>query len=216
MRIAAAFLALVLLTVSSAAQPDLSVRGYYRVAGLAPGDTLNVREGPSTGAAIIGILEANEEVFATGASRTPVNVPWFEINFGERLGWASSRYLRRMQVRTFAGTRAPVAGSCGGFEPGWDAEWNSAGLRASEFGQPLGQAPIAGAAATAGFSTPSVLTFARPGPGPRFTLILRDDVCTLLPVDSDSYQTGLLIVERGGALTAYAGCCNAAAAAIGP
>lgn len=204
----------VLVAGPALAQPDLSVRGYYRVTGLVAGDTLNVRRGPSTGAAIIGVLEDDTLAFATGRSAAPSGATWYEVSFEEQLGWVSAAYLDRMRVRTFAGTRAPVAGTCGGFEPGWDAQWNSAGIRASFFGESLGTAHFASAAATAGFSSPTVVIFEDGGPS-RFTLVLRDEICTLLPVDSDSYQTGLLIVERSGRLDVYAGCCDAAPAAIG-
>ena len=51
----------------------------------------------------------------------------------------------------------------------------------------------------------SVIEFTNPGARLYMTLVLQDQQCDVLPVDQDSYQTGLLLVEKDGTLTAFSG-----------
>lgn len=199
-----------------AQENDPAARGYYRVGGLPPGDTLNVRQAPSPRAPIMGDLADGQTVLATGNVARPGDSPWYQVNFQERTGWVSSAYLDAQRVAAFQGTNAPLSGTCGGTEPFWDARWDRSALSFRFFDDPPLRAPLAAAVGTRGLVTPSVLLFGDPARAVRLTLVLHDRACTLLPVDSHGYQTGLLLVERDGTIEAYGGCCEAAASSMAP
>ena len=54
------------------------------------GTELNVRETPSSSAAITGVLEINQEVSIEGCLEA---VTWCKISAGDTVGWASGQYL---------------------------------------------------------------------------------------------------------------------------
>jgi len=208
-----------MLTGAQAQNPgeiDWRIRGYYGVTGLKSGDTLNVRDKSSARAAILGELGAGKVVFATGQWHRRKGQAWYQINHFEGLGWVNAAFLQKYRVRTIGRTRAPVAGSCGGWEPGWDVKWDQNGLNATAMSGPIGSAKFTRVITPLGAPSPSVIEFTNPAASLRMTLVLQDQQCTALPVESDSYQTGLLLVEKDGALTAYSGCCNPAPGALTP
>lgn len=193
---------------------DWQVRGFYSVAGLKPGDTLNVRDRSSARSEVLGELGPGTVVFATGQTHRRDGQPWYQINHREGLAWVNAAFLTKQRVVTISDTWAPIAGSCGGFEPGWEASWDADGLRLQIMSGPIGSARFSRVISPQGAPTPSVIEFTNRGQDMRMTLVLQNQQCEALPVDRDSYQTGLLLVEVGGSLSAYSGCCNPAAGAI--
>lgn len=192
------------------------VRGFYRVARVAANDTLNVRKLASSKAQIVGEFAPGGLVFATGRILRPRGRLWMEVNNGQELGWVRGRFLHKQRVLTLGQTQAPRFGVCGGFEPGWVAHWGSGKIEASSMDGPIGNGKTTRAIIPRGMLSPSVLTFENGGSNTRLTLILSDIQCTALPVDRQSHQSGLLLVERGGTITAYRGCCDPAPDAIVP
>ena len=69
---------------------------YWEVTGVNAGDTLNLRESPSTGAAVVAELARGTVLHNLGC-RTTAGQRWCEVELAEGgvRGWAAARYLRR-------------------------------------------------------------------------------------------------------------------------
>jgi uncharacterized protein YraI len=69
---------------------------FWEVTGLAPGDTLNLRIGPSTGDRVVGELDAGDVVRNFGCGRVS-GQRWCQVagpgDPGSE-GWVAGRYLR--------------------------------------------------------------------------------------------------------------------------
>ncbi|OWU85272.1 hypothetical protein ATO6_09655 [Oceanicola sp. 22II-s10i] len=69
---------------------------YMRVTGLRAGDTLNVRQGPSTANPVLFTLDQGDVVASLGCRSFGSGSAWCEVYRPDRprsVGWASSRYL---------------------------------------------------------------------------------------------------------------------------
>jgi len=87
----------------------------FDVSGVASDDVLNIRSMSSAQSEIIGALTpdaTNIEVIQPSD-----NGRWGQINFGERTGWVSLRFLARQAGQT--GSSYPDIRACYGTEPGW-------------------------------------------------------------------------------------------------
>ncbi|MDF2994494.1 MAG: hypothetical protein K0R27_131 [Xanthobacteraceae bacterium] len=79
-------------------QPDFADGGpdFWQVTGLVPGDTLNIRSGPSANDAII--VKIDEGAVVRNLGRRPVaGARWCKVQLqgdADTVGWASGRYLR--------------------------------------------------------------------------------------------------------------------------
>lgn len=95
----------------------------YDVSGVKADDVLNIRAAPSTGAEIVGTLQAdakNIEVVAADSENG-----WGMVNAGEGTGWVSLAYLT---PGVQAGTGAfPAIRSCYGTEPFWSLSLDADG-----------------------------------------------------------------------------------------
>ncbi|MBZ0123718.1 MAG: SH3 domain-containing protein, partial [Roseovarius sp.] len=110
--IRAALIWLALMPALAAAQ---TLPALYDVAGVAAGDTLNVRAGPSTGFEVLAKLPpdaAGIEVVDTDESGE-----WGLINIAERSGWVALDYMTRRAGQP--DDRLPDNLICSGTEPFW-------------------------------------------------------------------------------------------------
>ena len=87
----------------------------YDVSGVAANDVLNIRAAPSTGAEIVGTLQADAkdiEVLAADSGQG-----WGMVNTGEGTGWVSLAYLTPGSETDMGAF--PAIRSCHGTEPFW-------------------------------------------------------------------------------------------------
>jgi len=74
--------------------PDPEVRGEYCVIDTAWDDALNVRSGPGTNNPVIGTLPFHASgIQATGNAESVAGGVWYEIVFGDDVGWVASWFL---------------------------------------------------------------------------------------------------------------------------
>ncbi len=121
-------LCLTLFTATAAA----AVPSYWRVTGVAPDDTLNVRADPSGSAADIGDLPHDAtgiEVGAVDASGNWGRIPWQEGN-----GWISMRFLAPDPQPLIPGAELPQGLLCAGTEPFWSVRLSGGGASFSDMG----------------------------------------------------------------------------------
>jgi uncharacterized membrane protein len=106
--------------------------GYWRVSGVAPDDTLNVRAGPSGSAEDIGDLAHDAtgiEVGAVDASGNWGRIPWQEGD-----GWISMQFLAPDPQPMVPGTSLPQGLLCAGTEPFWSVRLSGGGATYSDIG----------------------------------------------------------------------------------
>ena len=86
---------------------------FFRVAGVAPDDQLNVRARPRSKSRILTTL-AHDAPFVeiNGKKRK-----WFRINAGEETGWVYSKYLEPIKIPTYPNTNLPMGLRCHAEEP---------------------------------------------------------------------------------------------------
>jgi hypothetical protein len=66
----------------------------YRVRGVVPPDTLNLRNAPSATSAIAGTIAADGRgVVATGRRQRVGATPWWEVTYRGERGWVNARFL---------------------------------------------------------------------------------------------------------------------------
>ncbi len=191
-------------------------RGYYRVINVAAGDSLNIRSGPGTENPVIHTLKNGSVVRSTGLSTRVGNTEWLQVNAQETLGWASLRFLKWAEPRTFSGTHIPIAGICSGTEPNWYARWKNNTLYVwTGLGNPAEPditVPLSEAATAQGFTRPGFLSAHSPDLSLR--LVHQPGVtCLAQPVDTDM-EGGVLFISRPGEEKLYNGCCRAEAPAF--
>lgn len=119
------WLLLCLVPLAAAAQ-DLPAA--YRVTGVAADDTLNVRSGPGVEHGIIDELAPD----ASGVEVVALSEEgdWGQVQSGGRMGWASMRYLARLEQPADAIPRPML---CRGTEPFWNIHLTSEG---ASYGDP--------------------------------------------------------------------------------
>ncbi|MEM6624848.1 MAG: SH3 domain-containing protein [Pseudomonadota bacterium] len=122
-RICAALICLIWMS-GPAASDIAAPPAYYQVTGVAAGDTLNVRLGPSGKADILGELAPGAqpiEITATTPDGRWGRMPYFGDD-----GWVSMRYLSPIEVAFVSNngrqTGVPIGLNCGGTEPFWGLE----------------------------------------------------------------------------------------------
>jgi hypothetical protein len=68
----------------------------FRVAGVAPDDSLNVRTGPGVGNPVLGTIPPDAtDIRITGDVASVSNSRWAPVAYDELVGWVNLRYLER-------------------------------------------------------------------------------------------------------------------------
>ena len=105
-RLSCGLLAAALLALAAGARAEVAppTPEFWEVTGVNAGDTLNLRESPSTGAAVVAEL-ARGTVLRNLGCRTTAGQRWCEVELAEGgvRGWAAARYLRRACRRSTTG-----------------------------------------------------------------------------------------------------------------
>lgn len=103
--------------------PARAEPGYFRVTGVAPDDTLNVRALPDAGSADIGDLGHDQtgiEVIDQDASGA-----WARIGWQEGHGWVALRFLSPEAPPRIGDSRLPAGLLCSGTEPFWSIRYGA-------------------------------------------------------------------------------------------
>lgn len=85
----------------------------FDVTGVAAGDVLNLRQGPTSHHPVIGTLGPLQK----GVEVIRVENGWGRVGYGETMGWASMRYLQAQPVDQSESLPRPIF--CSGTEPFW-------------------------------------------------------------------------------------------------
>jgi uncharacterized membrane protein len=199
-RRAAALLAIAL--GQSAAAQDLPA--LHAVTGVAAGDRLNLRAGPSATAEAVGALApgaAGIEVVETTADGR-----WGRVNVAEGTAWVAMRYLAAEPGPPWHAMVRPLA--CYGTEPFWSLAIPPAGapLRLERMGE--GSDTLPRTLTSPAFDRPSTVGIGLGGPrGPGFALI-RAEACSdgmsdrVMGLSLHMFLAGPSGTER------YSGCCT--------
>jgi len=100
----------------AAATQEYTLPTLFDVTGVEADDVLNIREGPSATAAIIGELSPDaRDIEVVGYDESG---RWARVNTGEQGGWAALRYLA-YQVDVWPPGALPPSLHCFGTEPFW-------------------------------------------------------------------------------------------------
>ncbi|MEL6373868.1 MAG: SH3 domain-containing protein [Pseudomonadota bacterium] len=91
LKLASGAFALAMLTSFTAAPVHAASNEYVRVAGVATGDFLNIRNGPDVASPIIGRIPPTARGIALRASGIG---KWVLVRYNGVVGWAHSRYLK--------------------------------------------------------------------------------------------------------------------------
>jgi hypothetical protein len=177
--------------------------GYYRVQGIVAGDQLNMRIEPM--GKVNGSFANGALVVSNGETRMQEQTKWLNVNSGEAKGWAAARYLKLAEVLPLMGSRLPVRGTCGGFEPGWNITWNNELAKISFLDGKM-SVKITSAQPAKGHIAPNMITAKADDTTVR--LIVDNRVCYALPLDSFVWGTAQMILIRGSSTTLYNGCCR--------
>ncbi|MDD7909311.1 MULTISPECIES: hypothetical protein [Pseudovibrio] len=192
-------LSAIALTLSSsafAADP-----GYYKI--VEPEDVYafpGSREKPQI------TLQQGEMVTSSGTTRLFVDQTWQEVSQGEVTGWVLQNKLRKAEAIPLLNSPLPAAGSCGGFEPGWNLSWaEEEATFTSINGEDL-SLPISSAGTVSGFRY-GVLQ--AQGPTSKAVLTVAEEACPFLPLDSFVWGIAHLVLsEEGQPDRVFLGCCR--------
>lgn len=185
------------------AGPALADPGYFRVTGVAPDDTLNVRAAPSGSSSDIGDLPHD----ASGVEVIAEQDGWGRIIWQEGNGWVSMRFMEPDPVATIAGTSLPVGLLCSGTEPFWSLRLSAGHASYSDIsGMTLSLALHDARVADGRIGFPLALRFSAEGAGAMS--IIRAQSCSDGMSDR-SYGYALTQALRAGDQERFlAGCCT--------
>lgn len=119
------------LSVGAGSAADAAQPGYYRVAGVAAGDVLNIRSEPNASGDIVGELKPDAgpiEVLDVLEVATAGGGEWGRVLASDANGWVAMRFLEPVPVEPIAGTEIPDGLWCGGTEPFWSATLSRNGM----------------------------------------------------------------------------------------
>lgn len=119
------FLALSVATpyLVNAAEP-----GYFEVAGVAPGDVLNIRMEPAADSQQIGSFDPGTGRIEVLEIVTTRGTEWGRVHASDADGWVSMKFLEPAKVKLIGNTSLPEGLRCGGTEPFWSADLNGGSI----------------------------------------------------------------------------------------
>lgn len=199
LRLALVVLSLILPSLSTAA--DGEIPGLYRVVGVASNDTLNVRSGQGASHAKVGELAFNArwvEIIAISGNRK-----WGQTNIGETSGWVSMRYLRPVATEGYALGHALA---CHGTEPFWGLDIVQG--QTATLGTPEGDREFSVGLLQPGRGRPDRFWLRGFSGAQSVTAMIRKAACNDGMSDREFGLDADLLIEDGGDVYMYSGCCN--------
>ncbi|VAW23038.1 hypothetical protein MNBD_ALPHA12-1786 [hydrothermal vent metagenome] len=192
-----------LAVFAALAQENIVQPAYYRVAGVAANDVLNIRQTASAGSPVVGSL-------APGAF--PVEViktsdGWGYVASSEGMGWVSLHFLQQISFAKFAQTNLPEGLNCGGTEPFWSLVMAGDKIAYSALGQANSTYSLveSGVAQNSGGTTSFVIG---QNNGRPLTGIVSNQICSDGMSDIDYGRRIDLLISGPGGTSAFSGCCN--------
>jgi uncharacterized membrane protein len=116
---------LLMLAASAAAAAE---PGYYKVAGVAADDRLNIRSEPTSTAETLGDLAPGAEPVEVLEIVSSAGVEWGRVHASDGDGWVSMKFLTPIEVPVIGGSEVPEGLYCGGSEPFWGADFSKSGV----------------------------------------------------------------------------------------
>jgi len=184
-------------------QEYITQPAYYRVAGVAGNDVLNVRQLPNSSAPIVGALAPN--AFPVEVIKTRDG--WGYVAANEGMGWVSMHFLQQISFTKFANTNLPEGLSCGGVEPFWGLVManNNITYSAVDEAERVYSLVESGQSQNLGGSTSFVIGQNNGAP---LTGIVSDQICSDGMSDIDYGRRIDLLLSGPGGTTALGGCCQ--------
>ncbi|WP_043771752.1 COG3650 family protein [Roseivivax isoporae] len=180
--------------------PPVTLPALFSVAGVAPGDVLNIRAEPDAAAEKIGELAPD----AVGVEVTARTAPdgWGRVNTGERAGWVSLGFLAPQD----GGALPEVSRlSCFGTEPFWSLDADAGGL--SNLSDPEGEALFLTGPVQPGAGRSDVFGVTGGAAGRTLALAIRAAECSDGMSDR-LYGLSATVLVGGTMPRTLAGCCS--------
>jgi uncharacterized membrane protein len=201
-----ALFAALLASAPAFAQPGYPLPTLFDVSSVGPGDALNVRAAPGTGAEIVGTLQSDArgvEVVELDASGQ-----WGQINTGERAGWVAMRFLAP-QPDVWQGDVLPAGLGCFGTEPFWSVEIASDRVVLSAPDATDRSMAVVAMLGPGAAQDPRRAVVAEDAEG-RLTLTMTPAACSDGMSDRAFGLAGMVLREGSGGRDLLAGCCSVA------
>lgn len=185
------------------AQPFYASPTYFSVDGVTSDDVLNIRANPNAAAEIVGSLAHD----ARPVEAVRIESGWAYVSTGEGMGWASTAYLREIDVSKIADSSLPDGLVCSGTEPFWGLTASSAGISFSGMDMAETNLNLTDVSGFAGVGQIKSFLVAEGG-GQSIAGIVSDEMCS----DGMSNRTyprriDLILYQPGGPV-GYTGCCS--------
>lgn len=185
------------LSGPAAATQEYILPTLFDVAGVAPGDVLNIRADPNAQATIIGTLAPDARRIEVVEERRD----WGRVNTAEGSGWVSMRYLA-YRTDVWQSGEVPAGFRCLGTEPFWDAMHEGGDLVLRSPGDQAGDRRAVQAVLDSGiFRDPARVVVARD-----MTLLAHPQICSDGMSDR-MYGLAATLVIHGDQPRMLSGCC---------
>jgi len=196
-----------LAVFAAAAQQNIAQNitqpAYYRVAGVANNDVLNVRQSASSSSPVVGSLAPN--AFPVEVIKTSDG--WGYVATQEGMGWVSLHFLKQISFAKFANTNLPQGLTCSGTEPFWSLVMAGDKIIYSTPDQSAKTYALvdSGLMQNLGGTTSFVIGQNNSKP---LTGIVSNQICSDGMSDIDYARRIDLLISAGGATSGYSGCCH--------
>jgi len=192
-----------LAAFAALAQENITQPAYYRVAGVAGNDVLNVRQSANAAAPIVGSLAPN--AFPVEVIKS--NNGWGYVATSEGMGWVSLHFLQQISFARFAATNLPEGLTCGGTEPFWGLVMASDKIIYSALDQAAKTYFLveSGQMQNNGGATSFVIGQNNGAP---LTGIVSNQLCSDGMSDIDYARRIDLLISGPGGTSGYSGCCH--------
>ncbi len=184
-------------------QESVITPAYYRVAGVAGNDVLNVRQSPNASAPVVGSLAP--DAFPVEVIKTRDG--WGYVAANEGMGWVSLRFLQQISFAKFANTNLPEGLSCGGVEPFWGLVMANDNVTFSAMDEPERVYSLVGSGQSRNFGTSTSFVIGQNN-GEPLTGIVSDQICSDGMSDIDYGRRIDVLLSGSGGTTALGGCCQ--------
>ena len=191
------------MTFPAVAQKDVTWPTYFKVVGVADNDVLNVRGLPNSSAPIVGELAPNSGPIEVLASQNG----WAQVSTGEGMGWVSEHFLEEMVLPVIGDTALPEGLRCGGTEPFWGLEIDTARVVLDDMNEGVSTFPMFETGQFANRAG-SLNFFIAAGEGGQMTGIISNSFCSDGMSDRLYGREIELLISTPEGTSAVSGCCS--------